>query len=162
MRIIEFLLDNIFIVVIIFGALASIFGKGKRKPNQMPDFGGGGLPRSLFPQTGDKQPKEQPLTEQTEGQPVYRTSSVQERHSSASPYYAPAAADAPRGASQIAAHGREVHIAGSSKPQMPNAAERKPAAQRALAASVQAEDMRKAVIWAEILSPPRSKRPFRK
>ena len=165
MRIIEFLMNNIFIVVIIFGALASLFGKAgsKKKPGRMPDFGGGGLPRTLFPQASDRDPKvERPLSERSESQPAYRTRPEQERQYSANAAQAPRVTESPAGPPQLPALELAIHKAGMAKAKVPDAAERKPGAQSAFAASVQADDMRKAVIWAEILGPPRSKRPYRK
>lgn len=148
MRIIEFLMNNIFIVVIIFGALASIFGKAgsKRKPNQMPDFGGGGLP----------------LSERTESQPVYRNRPEQERQPLADPSYSSREADATARTPQTAALERALPSAAASRAKPLAATDRQSASQSAIAASVKAEDIRKAVVWAEILGPPRSKRPYRK
>jgi hypothetical protein len=165
LKIIEFLMNNIFIVVIIFGALASLFGKAgsKKKPRQMPDFGGGGLPRSLFPQASEREPSEdRPLQERTEGQSVFRSQSEQERQQSANPSYSSRDSETLSGAPQIASLQRSLERASASKVVAPAAAERKSAGQSAIAATVQADDLRKAVIWAEILGPPRAKRPFRK
>lgn len=165
MRIIEFLMNNIFIVVIILGALASLFGKAgsKKKPGRMPDFGGGGLPRTLFPQASDRESNlDRPLAERTESQPAYRTRPEQERQHSANPALASRDHEAPAGPLQMPALELAIKRAGTGKAKAPDAAERKPDAQSAIAASVQAHDMRKAVMWAEILGPPRSKRPYRK
>lgn len=165
MRIIEFLMNNIFIVVIIIGALASLFGKAgsKKKPGRMPDFGGGGLPRTLFPQASDREPNlDRPLAERTESQPAYRTRPEQERHYSANPAQASRDAETPAGTLRTPALELAIQRAGTGKAKAPDAAERKPGAQSAIAASVRADDIRKAVIWAEILGPPRSKRPYRK
>ncbi|WP_141506073.1 hypothetical protein [Paenibacillus luteus] len=166
MKIIDFLMNNIFIVVIIFGALASLFGKagGKKKPSQMPDFGGGGLPRNLQPRTTEEpQRQSRPeLQEQPEGQTVYRSSGEQDRQTPMQPSYVGTQTDVAAGASQTASLERALKRASTSKLQSQDALERKPAAQGALVTSVQAEDLRKAVIWAEVLGPPRSKKPFRK
>lgn len=158
-------MNNIFIVVIIFGALASLFGKAgsKKKPSQMPDFGGGGLPRNLFPQASEREPSEdRPLQERTEGQPVYRSQPEQERQHAANPALPTRESELLSGAPQIAALQRSLERAATSKAMAPAAAERKPAGQSAIAATVQADDLRKAVIWAEILGPPRAKRHYRK
>lgn len=160
MKIIEFLLNNIFIVVIIIGALASLFGKAgsKRKPNQMPDFGGGGLPRMPFPQKNEKERSEERRpVERTETQTLYRPRPEQERHPSASQEGNAAAT-----AAQAAALERALHKAAASKAMAHEAANRQTANQSAMAASVQADDIRKAIVWSEILGPPRSKRPYRK
>jgi hypothetical protein len=166
LKIIDFLMNNIFIVVIIVGALASMFGKagGKKKPSQMPDFGGGGLPRNLQPRTTEEpQRQSRPvLQEQPEGQTVYRSSGEQERQAPMQPSYVGMQTEVTAGAPQTASLERALKRASASKAQAQDALERKPAAQGAVVTSVQAEDLRKAVIWAEVLGPPRSKKPFRK
>jgi DNA-binding transcriptional regulator YdaS (Cro superfamily) len=165
LKIIEFLMNNIFIVVIIFGALASLFGKAssKKKPGQMPDFGGGGLLRTLFPQAGEREPSlDRPLQERSEGQPVYRTDSEPQRQHSANSSQLSRETDEAAGASQIASLQRSLERASAAKAKAQVAAERKTAGQSAVPTTVQADDLRKAVIWAEILGPPRSKRPYRK
>ncbi|OBZ08175.1 MULTISPECIES: hypothetical protein [Bacillales] len=164
MKIIEFLMNNIFIVVIIFGALASLFGKAssKKKPRQMPDFGGGGLPRTLFPQSEREPSLDPPQQEHTEGQPVYRTDSDPQRQRSAYPSQLARETDEAAGTSQIASLQRSLERASASKALAQATAERKSAGQSAARTTVQADDLRNAVIWAEILGPPRSKRPYRK
>lgn len=168
MRIIEFLLNNIFIVVIIFGALASLFGKAgsKKKPSQMPNFGGGGLPRIPSPMTDERTHREErPLQERTDVQPLYRSASEQERQQ--------AKMSGPLAGSQEVGNAYSTSQAASRErsPQIVVAANVTKEAQGASAApvnksfsatAVQANDLRRAVVWAEILGPPRSKRPYRR
>ncbi|MBD2869482.1 hypothetical protein [Paenibacillus arenilitoris] len=157
MRFIEFLLNNIYIVVIVIGALASLFGRssGKKRPRQMPNFGGGGL--SGMPGRPERAP-EKLEPDRPAGQTVYRSRSAEHE------------TGVPEG--EFAEH-REVP---SAAPVSPPAAAKRPyrrpvameadragtPAARSAGAQVRADDLRKAVLWAEILGPPRAKRPFRK
>ncbi|WP_054024219.1 hypothetical protein [Bacillus sp. FJAT-28004] len=162
MKIIEFIMNNIFIVVVILGALASFFGKSgaKKKPGQMPDFGGGGLPRTLFPGTGEhERESERPQPQQAAGSTVYRTTSEQERSTEMNPSYSSRETAGPP---QIAPLQRVLQRAATSKDAAQTAAERNYGSQSINAASIRSDDLRKAVIWSEVLGPPRSKRPFRK
>ncbi|WP_441910444.1 hypothetical protein [Paenibacillus sp. MCAF9] len=164
MKIIEFLMNNIFIVVVILGALASVFGKSgaKKKPGQMPDFGGGGLPRSLFPQSGELEQeveRPQPQPPQAAGGTVYRSVTEVERSSDMnSTLYSRESAEAP----QTASLQRALQRAAANKETTQAAAQRNYGSQSINAASIRSDDLRKAVIWAEVLGPPRSKKPFRK
>lgn len=144
-------MDNIFIVVILFGFLASLFGKSgkKKQPGQMPDFGGGGLPRTLLPQANGEQP------ERNEPQTVYRAPTEPERDQAAKRQTSLSTrADGASGAAkQAALLERALQEA---------AQQRQLAGQTTITKSVKQNDIRKAVVWAEILGPPRSKRPFGK
>lgn len=162
MKIIEFLMNNIFIVVVILGALASVFGKSgaKKKPGQMPNFGGGGLPRSLFPQSGEQEREvERPQSQQAAGGTVYRSATEVERSSDMnSTRSSRENAEAPQTASQQ----RALQRAAANKETAQAAAQRNYGSQSINAESIRSDDLRKAVIWAEVLGPPRSKKPFRK
>lgn len=162
MKIIDFLMNNIFILVIVFGALASLFGKAgsKKKPSQMPDFGGGGLPRMQNPQNSGREVRqERPQHERAEAQPVYQAApeqKVKQRES------VPVRERNDAAASQTSALERPAQRAAAVKAKTPDALESPSAKRGALAASLQEDDLRKAVIWAEVLGPPRSKRPYRR
>ncbi|OMF34188.1 hypothetical protein BK133_12745 [Paenibacillus sp. FSL H8-0548] len=167
MKIIDFLMDNIFIVVIIFGALASLFGKSgskKKLPGQMPDFGGGGLPRNVFPQTNDPKPviDQQAEMQGNEGQTVYRSLHDQERQTVVDAPYERSYIAAPPETARSAARERALQGAKVSGSASRNVSERNSAAQEMRDSSTRVEDMRKAVVWAEVLGPPRSKKPFGK
>lgn len=124
----------------------------------MPDFGGGGLPRMPFPQKNDKdRSDERRPVERTETQTVYRPRHEKERQPSVSQE-----GNAAVTAAQAAVLERSLHKAAASKAMAQEAASRQTTNQSAMAASVQADDIRKAIVWAEILGPPRSKRPYRK
>ncbi len=161
MRIIEFLLNNIFIVVIIIGALASLFGKSgsKRKPSQMPDFGGGGLPRMQTPRALERdRGDERPQPEQTQAQTVYYPAAeLREdvRPESSASYRESSQAHA-------AGLGRTLQSVAANKTKAATVEQSRRGSKSAIAASLQAEDLRKAVVWAEILGPPRAKRHYRK
>jgi len=162
LKIIEFLMNNIFIVIVILGALASFFGKSgaKKKPGQMPDFGGGGLPRTLFPQSGEQEREpERSQPQQAAGSNVYRTTSGQDRSSEMNPSYSSRETAEPP---QTAHLQRALQRAAVNKETAQAAAERNYGSQSINAASIRSDDLRKAVIWSEVLGSPRSKRPFRK
>jgi hypothetical protein len=164
MKIIEFLMNNIFIVVIIFGALASLFGKSgsKKKPGRMPDFGGGGLPRSSNAGEPGNEQEERPLPGPAAGQSVYRTQPQNVREEYETPAYKARETEVLNQTPQVAPSQRTLQQAANARGKAAKAAERNSAPQSALTAHARADDLRRAVVWAEILGPPRSKRPFRK
>lgn len=152
-------MDNIFIVVIVLGAIASFFGKSgsKKRPNQMPNFGGGGLPRRADPQTLEEGHR----TESTAERPVYRSRMEQENRTSDHDSYEGGYLSPSRTA-QTTAPERSSRRASPYKSKEPDGDKSRSAGNSRTAASVQADDIRKAVVWAEILGPPRAKRPYRK
>ncbi|WP_138753339.1 hypothetical protein [Paenibacillus sinopodophylli] len=164
MKLIEFLMNNIFIVVIIFGALASVFGKSgkKKKPGRMPDFGGGGVQRPSNQQERGSHEEEQQVPSASSGQTVYRSQSQSRREENDQPAFAAREQELTAETSQIASVQRVLQRAANNKEKASASAERKYAGQSAISAPSRSEDLKRAVIWAEILGPPRSKRPFRK
>ncbi|MDQ8736710.1 hypothetical protein [Paenibacillus sp. LHD-38] len=164
MKIIEFLMNNIFIVVVIVGALASLFRKSgsKNKPGRMPDFGGGGLPRTLYPQDSRKELEERPIPAGSVGETLYRSQTENKREDREIPSLASRESEMSVESPQIASLQRVLQSAATNKDKVSGPAERKSVSQGAVMYPNRAEDLRRAVIWAEILGPPRSKKPFRK
>jgi len=144
-ELLSFLSRNFYIVFIVVGLLYSMFFRKspieKRPPNRMPDFGGGG-------QSGQHRPPERPQME--------RAPEI--------PWPGSEEAESPKPERPIAV-----------KVRVPDKPEPKKVADPAIASSIEmapataeepirlsATDMRRAVIWSEILGPPRAKRPYRR
>ncbi|WP_052703054.1 hypothetical protein [Paenibacillus beijingensis] len=202
---ISFLLEHIYIVIVIVGAIVSIISKsfkntdGAPGRNRMPDFGGGGpLPRTGTPSR--KQPAARPAADQPgtdaagrrEHQPDIRTASSfeedddparsggreygagesEEGRSAEMPETAPgrvaweamddAYADrnesGPKAPSRLAAAMADANPAGYPVPPPAEPTGRESGSPE----SIDGGEMRRAVLWAEILGPPRAKRPFRR
>ncbi|MFF2090322.1 hypothetical protein [Paenibacillus sp. NPDC058174] len=160
MKLIEFLLNNIYFVVIIGGVLFSIFrkvGGSARSGNPaMPTFGGG---------RGGEPPRRTEEYEEEE-QPQW----IDGRYASF-PEPEPAPAPEPPKPVIIRQQERAENApAGAQRPRSPfpspTAAQGGGASQRPAKASLSAlsetDELKKAIIWSEILGPPRSKRPFGK
>lgn len=151
MKIIDFLMSNIYIVIIIIGALASLFSKAraKNKPSQMPDFGGSGLPSTPSQSRNNHESgEERQYPERAPEAPtVYQVRTEPERQ-----------LDTPRKAVSTVQPENNYRATASST-----------ARERVLKTEIESEvkrvtadEMRKAIVWAEILGPPRSKRPYRR
>lgn len=159
-RIIEFLLDNIILIVIVLGVLSRLLGgsgskKGNR-PARMPDFGGGPGDSPAKPANrrarpaevaGDKRGAEsaEPVSAQRRPQPAL---AVERRPADEEPFARTIAGSFSRPA---------VAQAQSGKPSKQPSPEASP-----LKLSTDANELRRAVLWAEVLGPPRSKKPYRK
>lgn len=161
---IAFLLDNIFIVIVALGFLMSLFGKSRQRGGRMPDFGGG--PMQAGPGRGGARRAEP--AEETVAEPSYapapasrpyagqrmeeaRQWQADDRMSSSGAYASsspgPASASRPgrferTGRSQQAPQGARTQTAASAVP-----------------SRIDADDLRQAVLWAEILGPPRARKP---
>jgi hypothetical protein len=136
-RIIEFLMSNIVIVIIVVGFLLSVFRKKGNggPPGRMPDFGGG-------PKPIPRSPRQAP-TEDAEGSRNDRTPNDR----TVSPFGPPVN-------SEMSTQRRPLVLSPPARVE-PNRVQ-----VNKLEAT--ADDLRKAVMWAEILGPPRAKRPFRR
>lgn len=157
-QLIELVLDNFLVVIAIIGFLLSLFSrsdKGKKGTNRMPDFGGGGKELMPVPEAPSRpRPKARPETaartdESRDGggesrklpERVYTSASGFGEEIGASREQRPAAVSA---VTHAAATGpAEPHEA--RNPHRP---------------SPDADDLKRAIVWAEILGPPRAKRPF--
>lgn len=164
-RIFEFLLNNIFIVVIIVGFLASLFrkaGAAKKQPGRMPDFGGGGILRRQAPDSDSGTRSDEPRTAQTEYAPIYRSQDSQPARTSESRTIRQESGKEEPPASGITAMERSLQRAAAQKAKAGSAAASGHGSKSPAAEKVSSDDLRKAVIWAEVLGPPRAKRPYRK
>lgn len=186
-KIISFLMNNFYFVIIVIGLIYSMFFRKspmerppsqrppQRTPGRMPDFGGSPVfPPKSRPSgsTGEKQPvqghsakpveRREPRTEfgePTQGEARDRRHVHAETPNPARsiPVYEEEASAAPvvlsRPASTQSAYAEHERTA--------------PAAAAAVSSpnrheDVTGDDLTRAVVWAEILGPPRARRPFRK
>lgn len=149
MQLFQFLLDNIVAIVIALGFVATLLGKvkEKRKPGQTASFGGQPAPDQPEELQVEhrRQNEGRHAVPESERQRVYEADLERGRRTAE-----PKARDGARRASDAAraSHAHQgqhsTSISGSAKPEL------------------RAEDIKRAVVWAEILGPPRAKRPFRK
>ena len=147
-QLIALLMDNILYVIIAVGALLSFFGKSdaKKKGNsRMPTFGGDEIPGNRPQEREVQRPVPTSVPE-----PV-RLSNLEER------VYAEEYVEEIRPVLPARTEPRPARSTARPAIGTSNAANR-----TANAVSVKAEDLRNAVIWSEILGPPRAKRSHRK
>ncbi|MFX3633676.1 MAG: hypothetical protein ACE3L7_25325 [Candidatus Pristimantibacillus sp.] len=166
-RLISLLLDNIYWVVVIGGVLFSLFGRsGSKKGNpKMPDFGGGS-PRNIFSQPkteeeyDDRAPHaERPVVLRSSEAPTKAARDDQgEGQGSGEGAVSGTLERALKAAATRSASTSPFGRAKSSATTSSSA----PQSTQPAAISANADDLRKAVVWAEILGPPRAKRPFGK
>ncbi|XEC96816.1 hypothetical protein AB6A23_09915 [Paenibacillus tarimensis] len=163
-RLIIFLLDNIFYVVIAIGFLLSLF-RSARKANRMPDFGGGGdgEKRSVVPAGQHPgQEREGRYSNRPEASIPANTAAQDSTVRYPIRYDLMNSSEKRVDSAESAAHERRRREASERKQRQVIPSDRsggglaQPGVQEA-----SAEEMRRAVMWAEILGPPRAKRPFR-
>lgn len=163
-KLISFIFENIYWVVIIGGVLFSMFGrqKGSGKSNpRMPEFGGGG-PRNIFGQPNASEEQQQQshpdLTfdrpEQFERPVKAVIAAAQDNVSGNDAATSGALARALKAAATLP----EVQRGKSSGA----ASQTHSGASHAKLIPHEKDELRRAVIWSEILGPPRAKRPFGK
>ncbi|MCM3627274.1 hypothetical protein M3194_07845 [Paenibacillus glycanilyticus] len=161
MKLISFLLENIYWVIVIGGVLFSMFGRSgsKRRSNRMPSFGGGNDPHK----PGNRQDpawEEEDEEEYQPQKPVMTSSSSQGEGMGS---------DEGTG-SQALERAVQAATGRPSEPPRARLGAAKPKPQAAVPSvesrteitTPKADELRKAIVWAEILGPPRSKRPFGK
>ncbi len=162
-QLISFLIHNFYFVIVAVGIIYSLFFRKspleRRPPNRMPDFGGGGkrLPRrpgepgASVPTTSLPEPAEAPLRAPRRQTPL----------SVARPQQQPVRAETRL--METTSAPLPVPVAASSKSRstlIPT-----PSASTAAGTEVRTisrEDLTRAVVWAEILGPPRARRPYRR
>ncbi|PZD93937.1 hypothetical protein DNH61_20825 [Paenibacillus sambharensis] len=166
-RLIYFLLDNIFIVVVIGGFLLSLLGKKAKAPSRMPDFGGQGRPMQ-------QQSSEQDQQRDPDNRSVGRPAEVRRefRPEGAEPIPTREGSRSPFGSTggSLSAEGSTPGWYGEGTPAPARPV--RPAPVRTVRTSparpddqsevlrTDADELRRAVIWAEVLGPPRAKRPY--
>ncbi|QAY66304.1 hypothetical protein [Paenibacillus protaetiae] len=180
-KLIAFLSSNIFFIVVIIGIIAKIVG-GSRKQRPrggMPTFGGG-ADRSWPGERERRYPHPQEEHERNENsrdeenwreapyEPAPKQAEEPPRSAVQPPGVSPFSGAYPaqsrsQAASQPAPPARHGHT-GLGVRQNAQGAARQPKAQPAKSPVLRAseEDLRRAVVWSEILGPPRAKKPFRK
>ncbi len=152
---IAFLLDNIFIVIVAAGFLMSLLGKGKqqqqRRVGRMPDFGGGplqGEPTAWGDRQSDSDSNPAPGYEQPP-QPVY--TSTMSQPASGGPGMMTRSNQAAAVSRGTGGTGRSVITSQAARSQTSSSS--------VSLKRVDADDLRQAVLWAEILGPPRARKP---
>ncbi|TVY00533.1 hypothetical protein [Cohnella terricola] len=151
-ELLSFLSRNFYIVFIIIGLLYSMFFRKspieKRPPNRMPDFGGEGQQRHPErperPRMGHAPEVSWPGSEEVESPEPERPIAVKVRVQSKP--------EPKKAATPVAAQSSLAAPATLEQPQGSSEA----------SLNLTAVDMRRAVIWSEILGPPRAKRPYRR
>ncbi|THF72777.1 hypothetical protein [Cohnella fermenti] len=172
-KLIDFILSNIYFVIVAIGLVYGMFFRKSsdsgKKPNRMPDFGGGGA-RPGTPQAPSSRPGA-PGEPAAGPRPAARPAAPREREQ---PRYRlperPETASAPEAAPVRPA---PVHAAERApKPAQAGVAAASPYAASAPASPIYAsspgglqptrEELARAVVWAEVLGPPRARKPFRR
>ncbi|EXX92750.1 hypothetical protein [Paenibacillus darwinianus] len=167
-RLIAFLLDNFFIIVVIAGFLLSLLGKmGKHGPGRMPDFGGGGQPTRRETWPVNPTPRAGPLSAPPQPQAWETRRPSAELPEDVRPSSHEAPPMRPVGPVRTAEGGDAVRsFKLSSKPAVTSAEALGSPASQALTSihgfseNADANELRQGLIWAEVLGPPRAKRPF--
>ncbi|MBJ6363106.1 hypothetical protein ACFOQM_17935 [Paenibacillus sp. GCM10012307] len=159
----EFIIKNPFLAIILLGFLISFFGK-KNKKAAMPPFGGGGQ---------GQQPRRQaePHTHETHADPDQWDRQDERDWTQEKPVLYPPAQPGPTALdqhAQTAASRREEQRARSSRKAAESLHKQSSSSTRSAnqlakpgAGLPQEEEMRRAIVWAEILGPPRAKRRHR-
>ncbi|WP_127533010.1 hypothetical protein [Paenibacillus kobensis] len=166
-KLIDFLLDNIYLVIVVAGFVLSAMGKrkgkGDRRTTRMPDFGGGdaasveeGEPQRHRPSNGQPPlPGRQPSAERPQPAAVRRVPS------SSGPAVAARTQPAEREDIFLS-----TELQDASSPRVPEQRSTRPTVvasatgKQVAAADLDVKAMRQAVVWSEILGPPRAKRPW--
>jgi len=156
MGIIDFILDNWFVVFIALAFFSSLFkrrnqpsaGQEKNAGGGMPTFGGRPYPGEetasfpgLYPDPNSEKAEDDPVRMVSGGFPFSSVPEPEERE------------DIKR------AEGRAEGITVEANPNKRNGAGRNP--QRSSPAVLSRSRLAEAVVWSEILGPPRAKKPFR-
>ncbi|PWV95408.1 hypothetical protein DFQ01_12710 [Paenibacillus cellulosilyticus] len=156
-KLIEFLIRNIYIVIVVGGFLLSAIGKmrgsNNRQPRQMPPFGGGERQPAPSPvydspdiRRSVSQREWEDEDEEEDSPDVANTPAVEQRPSRPA-YQAVTAAPTPSRQPQSADSGTSPYTAGHQGNQP--------------ASELTAATLRQAIVWSEVLGPPRAKRPWR-
>ncbi|GMK40085.1 hypothetical protein PCCS19_31400 [Paenibacillus sp. CCS19] len=159
-KLIDFLIDNIYIVLVLGGFLLSAIGKmrggNNRQPRQMPPFGSGEWqsPSDVRPASANHTPA---------GRPNWDDDEEDEDYKEYSPY---AASEPPEQEASARSVDRAVSAAPAAPRRSQAAASDTPHVAVSDASSrpqqeLSAVALRQAVIWSEVLGPPRAKRAWR-
>ena len=163
-KLIEFLIKNIYIVIVVGGFVLSAISKMKssnnRQPRQMPPFGGGERPSVPSPVYGT--PESMPSSERKAWEVEEEDEEDEEEES---PYAASKASPVEQRQMRPVVH--SVSAASRPQRQSQHAADNRPSSTAASntanhpSPELSAAALKQAVIWSEVLGPPRAKRPYR-
>ncbi|CAH1214112.1 hypothetical protein PAECIP111893_03774 [Paenibacillus plantiphilus] len=149
-EIIDFLSNNMFIVAIAVGLVVSLFNKSRQKgAARMPDFSG---------RTGAPATEQQASEQQISNQQISNQQISNQQISNQYREHRPAMAAAPP--PPVQQYGASTLRTGQLS-SMHNASDMQPAREAEAFRMPEGDELRKAIIVAEILGPPRSKRPYR-
>ena len=154
----EFVLSNPFVLIAIIVFLVSTLRGNKEQPKRsMPSFGGDPEAEARRSQGNAAESKREPERTAYEETPVYRTQSVLPSTMEGSltereDLYVPTESAANYSVA------RRSSVPAASVPLTVNEIGSEAGAKQGLSA----DDVRKGIVWAEILGPPRAKRPFGK
>jgi hypothetical protein len=147
-ELISFLSHNLYFVFIAIGIIYSLFFRKspleKRPPNRMPDFGGGEQQTRQPDPEGRKPAPQQPITVRVESRQREPLPALVEDRTAADDAYAMDLSP----------------ITTTDMPKKPNAASR--ASRSDEVKGLTGTDLSRAVMWAEILGPPRARKPYRR
>lgn len=181
LNIFDFLMDNIYLVIIVLGFVMSLLGKsGGQKKGQsqsgMPTFGGGGSDmRPNVPQPGqfDQQHLEQQRLEQQRMEQQradqQRQQALQRQREEAQARQLRLEQDEERRVMEAArqqelarraTEARQSFNAITDLPKKKVSHSARPAQRLFDPNAVNHNDLRKAVVWSEVLGPPRAKKPY--
>lgn len=175
-HIFEFITKNIYFVVIVGGFLLSIFNRvsaKKRNNPRMPDFNGQSASDTAYPQQGTAVQQQSGRYDQEEAYQEWDDDADYEERSIS---YRQAEEEAEREKqNHLSELARALERTQQQQAAVTASQQREAAARRSNRASSEAEvvpdtrlaplsadELRKAVIWSEILGPPKSKRPYGK
>ena len=153
-KIVQFFVQSPILAVILIGIVGKIIANSKSGKNRMPSFGGDkpfGAPDSPS-QTTEVERRDMPSREVYEGEGADSPAPVMQ------PSYSPFSAPVSEPVEMI----RPSLITASARPQDTMKSEPSNALHTADAfdSGVSREELAKGLMWAEILSPPRAKRPY--
>jgi hypothetical protein len=154
-QVISFLMKNLGIVIIVVGVIYTLFFRKsplERPPNRMPDFGGGGQQRPG--QTGGSRP---PVAEPRSPAPQRSAPPPAPRQQPARIETRQADPKSDQQRPMVLGHAGmdETALTRRQRPVVP-------ANTRMDKAVLTRDDLSRAVMWAEILGPPRARRPHRR
>lgn len=174
-QLIAFVMDNFYVVLIIVGVIYSLFFRKspiERPPNRMPDFGGGGRqrtgksgefkPNAEARTIGNKFPAPEVHQNASQG-PAEQSSRIETHQRELKPNQNEVGVHALLGASMerldegSAKPVRRSQGSGGNQQRLPQ-----PQQNKTSEAALSRDELSRAIMWAEILGPPRAKRPHRR
>jgi hypothetical protein len=154
-KLVSLVMNNFFIVVIVVGLIYSLFFRKspleKRPPNRMPDFGGGQQRRPDSPPQRGVPMRTPPAKQEPQRSPPVRSAPPEPSRQPLSQQMAVEDAYEDKRISSGPSAGNVSARSGAV------AATAEPAAEK-----LSREELARAVMWAEILGPPRARRPHRR